>query len=82
VKANGQLALGFYAYDDDAGAYIPFALNVLSLRGKQVSDVTAFIARSAEPIEAERFERYPEEAVDTAKVTSFFERFGLPTRLD
>lgn len=82
TKANGQPALGFYAWNDDAGAYVPFALNVLSLRGEQVSDVVAFIARSSEPVEPERFERYPEEPVDTEKVAGFFERFGLPTRLD
>ena len=82
THANGQPALGFYAWDEDAQTHLPFALNVLSLRGDQVSDVVAFIARSAEPREPEKFERYPEEPVDTAKVASFFERFGLPDRLD
>jgi RNA polymerase sigma-70 factor (ECF subfamily) len=82
TKANGQPALGFYSWDDDAGAYVPFALNVLSLRGDRISDVTAFIARSSEPVEPERYERYPEEPVDAEKVAGFFERFGLPTRLD
>ena len=82
THANGQPALGFYAWDEDAQTHMPFALNVLSLRGDQVSDVVAFIARSAEPREPEKFERYPEEPVDTAKVASFFERFGLPDRLD
>src|SRR5881398_118366 len=80
THANGQPALGFYAWDEDAQTHLPFALNVLSLRGDQVSDVVAFIARSAEPREPEKFERYPEEPVDTAKVASFFERFGLPDR--
>src|SRR2546427_1406982 len=82
TRANGQPALGFYAWDEDAQTHLPFALNVLSLRGDQVSDVVAFIARSAEPREPEKFARYPEEPVDTAKVASFFERFGLPDRLD
>ena len=31
-----------------AGAYLPFALNVLTLRGDQITDVTAFIMRSTE----------------------------------
>src|SRR5436305_1300306 len=32
VKASGQVALAFYAWDGDEGAYLPFALNVLILR--------------------------------------------------
>jgi RNA polymerase sigma-70 factor (ECF subfamily) len=82
ARANGQPALGFYAWDAEDRAYIPFALNVLSLRGSQVSDVTAFIARSAEPRAPEVFERYPEEPLDLSKFADLFERFGLPERLD
>jgi RNA polymerase sigma-70 factor, ECF subfamily len=81
VRANGQPALGFYTWDDRAQAYLPFALNVLTLRGEQVSDVVAFIARSAEPRELERFARYPEETPDAEKVRRFFTAFGLPDRL-
>src|SRR5579859_5574832 len=44
ARANGQPALAFYAWDEDAGAYVPFALNVLTLRGEEVSAVTAFVA--------------------------------------
>jgi RNA polymerase sigma-70 factor (ECF subfamily) len=81
TRANGQLALGFYAYNDDEQSYRAFALNVLTLDGEQVSDVTAFIARSAEPRAAEVFERYPDEPLDPGKVGAVFERFGLPTQL-
>jgi RNA polymerase sigma-70 factor (ECF subfamily) len=81
THANGQPALGFYTWDEQAQAYIPFALNVLTLRGDKIADVTAFIARSAEEREPERFARYPDEPIDMAKVESFFERFGLPDRL-
>jgi hypothetical protein len=52
------------------------------LRGAQVSDVTAFIARSAEPRDGEAFERYPDEPVDVRKVGAVFESFGLPIELD
>ncbi|MDQ6811733.1 MAG: sigma-70 family RNA polymerase sigma factor [Actinomycetota bacterium] len=82
TRANGQPALGFYAWNTEDQSYRPFALNVLSLRGELISDVTAFIARSAEPREREVFERYPDEPVDGAKVGAVFERFGLPPRLD
>src|SRR6266516_4330032 len=40
VRANGQPALGFYSWDPEAEAYLPFALNVLTLRGAKISDVT------------------------------------------
>ncbi|HEY7934353.1 MAG TPA: RNA polymerase subunit sigma-70, partial [Solirubrobacteraceae bacterium] len=82
TKANGQPALGFYAWNQQEAAYRPFALNVLSFRGTQIESVTAFIARSAEPRDREVFERYPDEPVDASKVDDVFGRFGLPTRLD
>ncbi len=81
TTANGQLALGFYAWSEDDGSYRPFALNVLTLDGDRVSDVTAFIARSAAPRDREVFERYPDEPVDAEKAMAVFERFGLPERL-
>src|SRR4051812_3378491 len=81
VRANGQPALGFYAWDEGEQAYMPFALNVLTFRGSQVADVTAFIARSAEPVDPEQFERYPDEPPDAEKVEGFFGAFGLPDRL-
>jgi RNA polymerase sigma-70 factor, ECF subfamily len=37
TRANGQPALAFYSWDEDAGAHLPFALNVVSLRGDRVS---------------------------------------------
>ena len=82
TQANGQPALGFYAWNDEEQAYRPFALNVLTLRGDRISDVTAFIARSAEPPAREVFERYPDEPLDPSKVGAVFERFGLPLALD
>ena len=81
TTANGQPALGFYAWNSDDQSYRPFALNVMTLRGTQVSDVTAFIARSAEPRDREVFERYPDQPVDAAKVDDVFQRFGLPSHL-
>jgi len=81
TRANGQLALGFYAWSAEEASFRPFALNVLSLRGEEVSDVTAFIARSAEPRDGEVFERYPDEPVDEARFAALFERFGLPAQL-
>jgi RNA polymerase sigma-70 factor, ECF subfamily len=82
TSANGQPALGFYAWNAKEQRHRPFALNVLSFRGELVSDVTAFIARSAEPREHEVFEHYPDQPVDAAKLGDVFASFGLPTELD
>ena len=80
VRANGQEALAFYAFDDDAGAYMPFALNVLTFSGERISDVTAFVARTTDVADEADFERWPEQAAE--RVESTFERFGLPARID
>ncbi len=82
AQANGQIAIGFYAWNEEEQSFRPFALNVLSFRGELVSDVVAFIARSAEPKAREVFERYPDEPVDEGKVGAVFGRFGLPAQLD
>jgi RNA polymerase sigma-70 factor, ECF subfamily len=82
VQANGQPALAFYAWDQDADAYLPFALNVLSLRGDLISDVTAFIARAADDPDREVIARLPEQPYDDLRLVAAFGRFGLPDRLD
>jgi RNA polymerase sigma-70 factor (ECF subfamily) len=83
VRANGQPALAFYAWDEDEGAYLPFALNVLTLRGEQISDVTAFIARgSTQVTDRDVIARLPEQAADPGRMAAAFEQFGLPERLD
>ena len=42
TSANGQLAVGCYALVD--GAYTPMVIDVLTLRGERISEVTAFLA--------------------------------------
>lgn len=81
-SANAQPALAFYAWDEAAGAYLPFALNVLTLRGDRVSDVTAFIVRSTGATDDAAYQRFPEQPMDTRSLESAYERFGLPARLD
>jgi RNA polymerase sigma-70 factor, ECF subfamily len=78
TRANGQPALGFYAWDEATGVYLPFALNVISLRDGLISDVTAFIIRSAESPDPEAYIRYPEQPMDEARLSGAFARFGLP----
>jgi RNA polymerase sigma-70 factor, ECF subfamily len=81
TRANGQPALGFYSWDEEEQGYLPFALNVLTLRGTQISDVTAFVARSTEETEREVYARWPEQPADAARLMGTFGRFGLPDRL-
>ncbi|MGH2914784.1 MAG: RNA polymerase subunit sigma-70 [Solirubrobacteraceae bacterium] len=81
TRANAQPALAFYAWDDAAGAHLPFALNVLTLRDTLVSDVTAFIVRSTDAPEPEAYVHFPEQPMDDRALTGVFERFELPDRL-
>jgi RNA polymerase sigma-70 factor, ECF subfamily len=82
TRANGQPALAFYSYDDDADAYLPFALNVLSFRGREITNVTAFIVRSTEATEPEAYHNYPDQPFDARALEGAFARFGLPERLN
>jgi RNA polymerase sigma-70 factor, ECF subfamily len=82
TRANGQPALGFYAWDPDADAFLPFALNVLTLRGAAVKDVAAFVVRTTEVPDRRSFHRWVDQPAEEPRVTAIFERFGLPERLD
>jgi len=83
VQANGQPALAYYSWDDETGAYIPFALNVLTVTAdERVSDVTAFITRSIEDPDPEVLARMPEVGFDEGRLARAFGNFGLPDRID
>ena len=81
TRANAQPALALYAWDGEARAYLPFALNVLTVRGAEISDVTAFIVRSTEAADPEAYARFPDEPTDPRRLSGAFERFGLPEQL-
>src|SRR5436305_2240081 len=81
TRANGQPALAFYTWDPGAEAYMPFALNVLTLRGERICDVPAFVTRSIEPEERDAYARWPDQPADPRRAADFFERFGLPASL-
>jgi hypothetical protein len=82
LTASGQPAVAAYTWREDEQCFRPFALDVLSIRGDRIEQVTAFIARSDEPRPHEDFATYPDHDIDAAKVVAVFERFGLPQRLD
>jgi RNA polymerase sigma-70 factor (ECF subfamily) len=89
TTASGHVAVGCYTWREDEGCYRPFALDVLTLRaeaangGPPIQEVTAFLIRES-PAEDDRemLARYPDQPVDGGKVSSVFERLGLPDRLD
>jgi RNA polymerase sigma-70 factor (ECF subfamily) len=80
TSANGQPALGYYVWDRDHGAYLPFALNVLTLADGLVSAVTAFIVRATGAEDPDAYVRFPDRQMDR-RFAGTFERFGLPDRL-
>jgi RNA polymerase sigma-70 factor, ECF subfamily len=83
TRVNGQAAVGSYAWHDGAGAYLPFALDVLTLReDHRIAEITSFITRAlADRDDPAYYERFPDQAGDPAKM-AVFERLGLPSRLD
>jgi RNA polymerase sigma-70 factor (ECF subfamily) len=83
TMASGQPAIGSYAWYEPDGCYRPFALDVLTLEGTKIKDVTSFITRSTLSQNLEDYLRYPEQPLeDDTRILASFERFGLPDRLD
>ncbi len=80
TTANGQLAVGTYTWFEPAAAYLPFSLDVITLEGEQIKDVTAFVVRVANTPDG--YARWPDYPPSPELVHAVFERFGLPGRLD
>ena len=47
TRANGQLAFGLYAWADKTQTFMPRAVDVLTLRGAQIQEITAFLTPDA-----------------------------------
>lgn len=73
ARANGQLAVGCYAWDDERGAYLASVLDVLTLDGPRIAAVTGFGT-------TEVFRRLGREGVPNT-TSGIFARFGLPEEL-
>ena len=43
TTANGQPAVGSYLWNDEAGMHLPWSVDVLTLRGDRIAEITAFI---------------------------------------
>jgi RNA polymerase sigma-70 factor (ECF subfamily) len=65
VEANFQLAVAGYIFDDDLGCYLSNGIDVITLKGDRISDVTGFLSA-----DLRGFER-----------STVFPRFGLPLEL-
>ena len=79
-RANGQLAVGTYTWIEAERAHLPFSLDVLSLEGERISEVTAFVVRVADTPDG--YSRWPEYATSPQQVHSVFQGFGLPGRIE
>jgi RNA polymerase sigma-70 factor (ECF subfamily) len=79
-RANGQLAVGTYTWVEAERTHLPFSLDVLSLEGDRIKEVTAFVVRVADTPDG--YSRWPEYATSPQRVQSIFECFGLPGRID
>jgi RNA polymerase sigma-70 factor, ECF subfamily len=82
TTANGQPAIGFYAWDEEEQKHKAFALNVLTFRGDKVADIVAFAVPSIESDVQGDYEHWPTMATDSARLEGMFGRFGLPETLD
>jgi RNA polymerase sigma-70 factor (ECF subfamily) len=83
TRSNGQVALGFYAWDDEAATHLPFALNVLTLGGDgRITDVCAFVIRTTDVEQDRDFWRWVDQRAEAGKLRSVFGAFGLPDEVD
>jgi RNA polymerase sigma-70 factor (ECF subfamily) len=70
TRANGQISFGAYAWEQGRRCYTPLSLDVLTLDGAAVTDITSFVSPQTSGPDRERF------------AAEVFDRFGLPSQLD
>jgi RNA polymerase sigma-70 factor, ECF subfamily len=80
ARANGGLAVGTYTWLEGEQTHVPFSLDVLSLEGEKIKEITAFVVRPADTPDG--YSRWPDRAADPGRVEAVFERFGLPDHVD
>jgi RNA polymerase sigma-70 factor (ECF subfamily) len=82
ARASGQPAVGSYVWDAREQTHLPFALDVLRLRGERIAEITSFIARTPRLPDGVSVLRWPDHPADPERLLAYFGRFGLPDRLD
>jgi RNA polymerase sigma-70 factor (ECF subfamily) len=70
ARANGQLAFANYAWESEKKTYTPKTLDVVTLDGSIVTEITAFVTPLSRGPAREEF------------AAEVFERFGLPGHID
>ncbi len=73
TRANGQLAVGCYTFDQDLGHFVPSVLDVLTLDGDQIARVDGFLT-------TEMLRRLGHQGRLTG--ADLFPSIGLPAKLD
>jgi RNA polymerase sigma-70 factor (ECF subfamily) len=81
ARVNGQAAVGSYSWVESEQAYLPFALDVLTLDGDRIKEITSFIVRTTTGDDPAFYASWPAQAID-ADGAAAFQRFGLPAQLD
>jgi RNA polymerase sigma-70 factor, ECF subfamily len=81
AHVNGQAASAAYSWVEAEQAFLPFALDVLTLAGDRIKAITSFISRATLSRDPEYYARFPDQPRDPESAAAF-ERFGLPERLD
>ena len=79
TTANGQAALAFYSWDEEQGARVPFAVNVLTFEGEKIKEVDAFILRGSQDPDPEVQARTPEQPADYEKLGAGIRALRAPS---
>ena len=74
TQANGQPAVGSYAWYEPDQGYRLFAIDVFTLEGARIKSITSFINRSTLGRDDLFYQRYPEQPMDDSNQR---ERRGL-----
>jgi RNA polymerase sigma-70 factor (ECF subfamily) len=72
IRANGQLAVGCYMWNQETQSYVAAVLDVLTLRGSRIAEVTGFLSPWV-------FRRFGEAS--GSMTPEAFRRFGLPDEI-
>ena len=64
ARVNGQAASAAYSWVEAEQAYLPFALDVLTLEGDRIKEITSFISRSTLSRDPEYYARFPDQPRD------------------
>ncbi len=69
TQANGQPAVGSYAWYEPDQAYRLFAIDVFTLEGARIKSITSFINRSTLGRDDLFYQRYPEQPMDDSNLS-------------